>query len=170
MGINIKDFFLNNLLPQKEYMKIALKVLPRAIIKLYNLEAIAKDGYVLVEIGKGMYGLPQATRVANKALIPRLAAAGYHQSDKVPGLFLHETNSFKFCLTVDDFGVRYVEKKDAQHLVDTLQEHYNITTDWEGATYCGLDLYWNYSTTFEEQYVNISMDGYVAKALQRFGI
>ena len=63
-----------------------------------------------------------------------------------------------------------MKEEDAQHLVDTLTEHYKITTDWAGTTYCGLNLHWNYSTIKEERFVQISMDGYVEKALQRFNV
>jgi hypothetical protein len=31
---------------------------------------------------------------------------------------------------VDDFGVKYTNKADAQHLVDSLAALYEISTDW----------------------------------------
>ena len=37
-----------------------------------------------------------------------------------------------------------------------------MSTDWEGKNYCGLTLEWNYT----ECYVDISMPGYVQKALE----
>ena len=122
------------------------------------------NGFVYVEISKGMYGLPQAGRVANDALQPRLKAAGYEPTGNTPGLFKHNTNSIIFCLTVDDFGIKYTDRKDAEHLRDTLKQHYTITEDWAGSNYCGLDLEWNY----DQRFVDISMKGYVLKALQRF--
>ena len=48
-----------------------------------------------------------------------------------------------FCLTVNYFGIEYVGKKHAQHLLDTLQEHYTFTTDWEGKKYAGIDIEWD---------------------------
>jgi hypothetical protein len=33
---------------------------------------------------------------------------------------------------VDDFGVKYVGKEHAEHLLKVLQEHYKVTTDWKG--------------------------------------
>ena len=34
---------------------------------------------------------------------------------------------------VDDFGIKYVGKEHAQHLIDTLEAaDYKITIDWEG--------------------------------------
>ena len=39
-----------------------------------------------------------------------------------------------FVLIVDDFGIeyRYVGDEHVQHLKRVLQQHYEITTDWEG--------------------------------------
>ena len=45
-----------------------------------------------------------------------------------------------------------------------LAKHYKMTKDWEATNYCGLDVEWN----CEKRYVDISMKGYVKKALQRF--
>jgi hypothetical protein len=69
-----------------------------------------------------------------------------------------------FCLVVDDFGVKYVGKQHADHLLACLQELYTVTKDWSGSKYCGLTIDWNYP----ECIVTLSMPGYIAKALQRF--
>ena len=73
-----------------------------------------------------------------------------------------------FCLTVDDFGIKYVSEKHAQHLLDTLQEHYMVTTDWEGKKYAGIDIEWDYkSCTFQltmENYIRQLLLGYVHPA------
>ena len=164
MGIDIKDFYLNNELPRKEYIRIAIKLIPEEIIELYNLRELEHNGFVYAEVSKGMYGLPQAGRVASDALIPRLQAAGYQPAKYTPGLFIHDENSIIFCLCVDDFGVQYTEKKDAEHLRDTLQKDYKITEDWEGTNYCGIDINWNY----EEGWVDTDMTGYGQRGLTRF--
>ena len=50
------------------------------IIYEYNLkEKVHTDGYVYIEIQKGMYGLPQAGMLANKLLKRRLAKHGYYE-------------------------------------------------------------------------------------------
>jgi hypothetical protein len=41
-------------------MKMLLSRLPDEIAKKYNLNALAVDGWVYIEIRKGMYGLKQA--------------------------------------------------------------------------------------------------------------
>jgi len=165
MCMDLKDFYLGNPLPRKEYMRIAIVDLPQAIIDYYNLNEYDHNGYVYVEISKGMYGLPQSGRVASDVLIPRLTTAGYYPTKLTPGLFRHQNYpNIAFCLTVDDFGVKYVDKKEALHLKDTLEKHYEVTTDWEGTNYCGLDLDWDY----DKRICDISIKGYVKKALQRF--
>jgi hypothetical protein len=80
------------------------------------------------------------------------------------GLFRHATRPITFCLVVDDFGVKYEGVENAQHLINTLQKAYTITIDWEGQTYLGMKLTWDYN----QHWVDLSMPNYVDKALQRF--
>ena len=37
-----------------------------------------------------------------------------------------------FCLILDDFGVEYVDKQHANHIVKVLKKYHNITEDWTG--------------------------------------
>jgi hypothetical protein len=69
-----------------------------------------------------------------------------------------------FVLCVDDFGVKYFSKADAQHLIDAIQTHYDLTIGWQGTFYCGLTLDWHYVAG----YVDVSMPGYVDRALKKF--
>ena len=52
----------------------------------YNLDQLAVDGWVYVEIQKGMYGLPQAGMLANKLLKSRLKRHGYYECRHTPRL------------------------------------------------------------------------------------
>ena len=45
---------------------------------------------------------------------------------------------------MDDFGVEYVGKQHAHHLVTILKKYHNITEYWEGKKYSGIDLKWDY--------------------------
>jgi hypothetical protein len=69
-----------------------------------------------------------------------------------------------FTLVVDDFGVRYTNKADAQQLMHTLKTLYRVSEDWAGERYIGLTLKWDYI----KRTVDLSMPGYVERALQRF--
>ena len=67
MTIDIKDFYLPMARP--EYMRLKIDDMPDNVIKQYQLrEKATKDGYLYVEINKGMYGLPQAGIIAQQLL------------------------------------------------------------------------------------------------------
>jgi hypothetical protein len=91
-----------------------------------------------------MYGLPQSGLLSNQLLRKRLAPHGYYECTHTPGLWKHETRPISFTLVVDDFGVKYINKEDAQHLERVLQMHYSVTCDWEGSLYCGISIKWDY--------------------------
>jgi hypothetical protein len=67
-GTDIKNMLLEKPLDQYKYMKMPLRLIPDNIIEHYGLQEKAVDGYVYMEIRKGMYGLPQAGILANKLL------------------------------------------------------------------------------------------------------
>jgi hypothetical protein len=161
---DISNFYLNNPMERFEYMRIPVRDIPDSIMKQYNLLPLVKNDHVMVEIRKGMYGLPQAGIIANTRLVAHLATHGYHQAQHTAGLFTHATRPVTFCLTVDDFGIQYTGAEHAQHLFDTLRQIYAITVDWTGTKYCGLTLHWDYC----QGTVDVSMPGYVARALHRF--
>jgi hypothetical protein len=50
---------------------------PEEIVDKYNLKALTFDGWVYIEIRKGMYGLKQVVLLANHLLQTRLAPFGY---------------------------------------------------------------------------------------------
>jgi hypothetical protein len=39
----------------------------------------------------------------------------------------------------------YVGREHAEHFKAALEENYEISTDWEGALYCGIKLTWDYT-------------------------
>jgi hypothetical protein len=64
---------------------------------------------------------------------------------------------------VDDFGIKYGSRDDAEHLIKTLQSNgYQLTIKEKGDTYLGMDI------AFTPSSVSISMPGYIEKMLQRF--
>ena len=70
-----------------------------------------------------------------------------------------------FTLIVDDFGVKYVGKEHAVHLINCLKEEmYKLTEDWTGNLYCGILLRWDY----EKQILDISMPEYIKKQLLKY--
>ncbi len=78
-----------------------------------------------------MYGLPQAGIIAQQILETRLTAHAYHQSTNMPGLWRHDMRPICFTLVVDDFGVKYVNKDNAEHLLNAIQKYYKCSSDWD---------------------------------------
>ena len=163
-AFDIKDFYLNTPMDRYEYMRIPVKQIPTAIFEAYNLQELVHNDHVYVEIRKGMYGLPQAGILAHKSLLPHLAAHGYLPCPHTHGLFIHTNRPIAFSLIVDDFGVKYVGLEQAQHLQQIPQQKYTIPTNWEGESFLGMKLKWDYNA----RTVDISMPGYIEKALQHF--
>ena len=57
---DIKFFYLNNILPDPEFMRITLKITSQSIIDSYNLtELVNNQGWIYMNIKKGIYGLKQ---------------------------------------------------------------------------------------------------------------
>jgi hypothetical protein len=117
--IDVKNYCLGTPMDRYEYMRLAINTLPDEIIQQYKLLDLVHDGYVYVEIRRGMYGLPQAGIIANQLLVKRLAPFGYYPVTHTPGLWRHKHRPILFSLVVDDFGVKYVGKEHANHLIDT---------------------------------------------------
>ena len=123
------------------------------------------DGdYVYARILRAWYGLKEAGKIANDDIVALMAKHGYYKAKHTEGLFLHKTRDISFTLVVDDFGVKYTKKEDVEHLLACLRTTYQMTADWEGKRYVGIDLKWDY--TNRDLYC--SMDGYIESALKQF--
>jgi hypothetical protein len=165
MMMDIKNYYLGTPLSPFEYMKMLLSGFPEEIIQKYNLNALAVDGWVYVEIRKCMYGFKQTGLLTNQLLQTRLAPFGYYPARHTPGLWLHKSRPISFTLIVDDFAVKYVGKQHAEHLRNALLRAYELTTDWTAMAtiYSGMTLEWDYTN----RTCDISMPGYVPNVLTK---
>jgi hypothetical protein len=119
---------------------------------------------VLLEISKGMYGLPQSGILTFNQLKTHLATHEYTPCTHTPGPWTHSTRDITFSMVVDNFGIKYTSRDDAIQLLAALEEMYTVTTDWTGSIYLIMTLSWDSIHSS----VDISMHGYVAKDLVRF--
>ena len=131
---------------------------------MYKLKDKIKNGYIYMKIVRGIYGLPQAGKLANDLLKKRLSKEDYFKVDHTPGLFRHKWRPIWFTLVVDDFGIKYVGEEHRDHLSNILDKYYEMEMDYNGELYCGITLDWNY----EKGYVDISMPNYVHKNLVKY--
>jgi hypothetical protein len=141
-----------------------LDLFPVWIQEQYSLYMLAYKGYVHLKMRCAVWGLPQAGILANKLLCCKLAPFGYFKHVNTPGLWYHESRPISFTLVVDDFGVKYVNKEDVDHLVASIKTTYTLTKDWTSNLYCGIALDWDYVN----QTVDIAMPGYIKKKLQEY--
>jgi hypothetical protein len=162
--IDINFFNLNTPLGRFEYMVINLASLPQETIKKYDLNELAQDRKVYIEIQKGMYGLPQAGILANELLQRNKSTDRYRPTTHTHSLWTHDTRPISLSLVVDDFGVKYVGREHAGYLMTCIRKHYNISSDWNGTAYCGLMLDWDY----KNRTVDLSMPGYIKAALHKY--
>ena len=118
-------------------------IFPKHVTKQYDLRNKAKNGFIYLEIRRPIYGLPQAGALANKQLKEQLVPAGYYEVPHTLGLWKHISRPIQFTLVIDDFGVKYVGKQHSNHLIKVLTREYEISEDWTGGLYCGIDLEWD---------------------------
>ena len=97
-----------------------------------------------MKIIRGIYGLPQSGKLANKLLKERLEVEDYIKVDHTPGLFKHKLRPIWSTLLVDNFEIKYIGKEHINHLLGILNKHYDMETDWNSERYCGITLDWNY--------------------------
>lgn len=161
---DIKDFYLGTPLERPEFIRIHLKHLPTRFLDEFDLHCHVHNGSMLFRIEKGMYGLPQAGLLAKRYLDKLLAKHGYHQDKLVPCLYTHETRNISFTLVVDDFGIKYHDRADVDHLLAAIHELYQTTVDWTGSKYLGITLRFDSS----KRCVALSIPDYIRKALLRF--
>jgi hypothetical protein len=140
-------------------MRLPIDIIPQEIIDQYELLPSVHNGYVYIEIGKGMYSLLQAGIIVNNKLRKHLATFGYIPTKHTPGLC-----PVQFSLIVDNYGVKYAGKDNAVHLINATKSLYECTTGWDGTLYCDITLKWDYLA----RTVDLSMPGYIDTALHKF--
>ena len=80
-----------------EYIRILLKLVLEEIVKKYTLvELVNNDHYIYMKVRQGMYGIPQARKLAHEELSIYFTKNGYYPSKYIPGLWLHRTRSISF--------------------------------------------------------------------------
>ena len=130
LGLDLEDFYFNTPMKRPEYLRMKLAHFPDDVIDHYKLrEKVDKKGDVFIKVCKGMYGLPHTGLIAQQLLEKPLKVHGYCQSNTTPGFWRHNTRPICVTLIVDDFGVKYVGKEHADHLIKLLREHYVVEDD-----------------------------------------
>ena len=62
------------------------------------------------------------------------------------------------------FGIKYIGKEHADHLIVAIEENYELSTDWGGTLYCGITITWDYF----KRIVDLSMLNYISSMLHKY--
>jgi len=114
------------------------------IINKYNIDHLIDNEFIIGEISKGIYRLPQFGWLAYDKLAKHLTIRGFTPTLHPSGLFKQQTTNVTFFLVVDDFGIKFIHQEDAQHLVDHLNKYYKTTVNWNRKLFCDMRLEWDY--------------------------
>jgi hypothetical protein len=76
MMMDIKNYYIATPLPRLEYMEILLSRFPKEIIQKYNINALAVDSLVYIEIQKGMYQQVATNTFSTIGVLPCKAHPG----------------------------------------------------------------------------------------------
>ena len=172
---DVDDYYLmTGNLETPVYMRMQLADIPPQSMEHFGLTQYIRptDTSVLVRVTGGIYGLPEAGRLAQQKLLPHLASHGYTECRDTPMLFRHDTRKTSFVLVVDDLGIKYQKSKpeDLEHLFTCLRELYSIKTNLGGDKFLGLSIRWNYTPVYKDSTCEVSIPNYYTDAAKRFGI
>jgi len=163
---DITSFYVGTPMEKEEWMAIRLDQLPEGVASDTRIQQLVRGDRLLVRVDKGIYGLPQAGRLARDRLVTHLAKAGYTEAPHVPSLFSHAGGRLFFVLTVDDFDIAYEKAEDLQDLLAHLRGLYKVTVDLEGGRYLAVDTAYDPRTGT----LRLSMDSYYRGALEKLGV
>ena len=79
-----------------------------------------------------MCSLAKSGIIAHEYLKENLKPYGYAPARITQGIWTHQDRDIILNLVVDNFGIRYRNKKYADHLISALQAKYGLTQDWTG--------------------------------------
>ena len=120
MCIDIKNFVTP--LTRYDYLRIYITLITDDIFQQYNLLPLVRNGFIYLEIIKGMYRLPRAGRLAKYVPTGRLMTKRHFQSTHTPVLWRQKWHPVLLLLVVDAFVIKYVVKEHTNHLITAISE------------------------------------------------
>ena len=119
---DISNMYLCLMHDDTEYVRFPVQLILHNFIAHYKLQSLIRNGYVYdTRIKKAGYGLKKSGKISHDDLVAYLKTFGYHKAPRTEGLFLHDTQEISFTLVVDDFGIKYTNKSDVNHLIASVR-------------------------------------------------
>ena len=102
--------------------------------KIIQNVGISVNGWIYMEIRRGMTGLKQAVKIAQDRINNHIENVYYFSYQRTPSVLIHKTQLISFKQVVHNFGIKYSVKHHAQHIINRLQKkirHYYVL-HWGG--------------------------------------
>ena len=96
-----------------------------------------------------MPSFKRADIIVNLWLSNLLISAMHEYYKCTPSAWKHRVHPISFTLVVEDLGIKCKDIKSAYHVIKNMQQQYEISIDWRGKNYLGLDIKWNYQSKHE---------------------
>ena len=121
MGLNISNVcFWNTKGLVRVNENSFLYLFQQHTIDKYDLQSLARNGHLCLEIWLAIYGLPLVGARTNVKLWNVLAPAGYYELAHTQGLWWHGTRPIQFTLVADNFWVKHFDNDYVEHLINTI--------------------------------------------------
>ena len=79
-------------------------------------------------------------------------------------LWKHKHRNIQFVLVVNNFGIKYTNREDLDHLLMALQKYCDVAVNYDGKEFIKINLDWDY----DGGKVHLSMEPHLWKALKQF--
>jgi hypothetical protein len=166
--LDVKNFYYGADIPEAHCpsIRIPLQYYPSALLAELGLTDFvrtyrASKPYVYADVKKCIPALPQSGLLSQLRLISHLESHGYFETN-TPMLFRHVTRPISFTLVAYDFGVKYSDVEDYNHLRRILEIQYEVTGSSTGTHYLDFTVDHNRAARTN----TLSLPGYIAKLLQ----
>ena len=75
-------------------------------------------------------GLEQSGKIAHNNLVQQLNKYDHVQAEHTDGLFVHKLGGISFTLVVDNFGIKYTNTDDINHLISIMRSKYKFKVNF----------------------------------------
>ena len=166
--LDIKSVHPKSLLWDSQCTRFNLSQTPKDFQSQHNLHALVDNpGCVCAQINWSLHRLEENGSIANEDIVvDHSLQFGRHEIKHTAGLFTHVTRPIQFSLVVDDFGVKWVNHADLNHLLESPRTKHTMTCDSEWKQFAEMHLQWNCDTGK----VVCSMDWHVKDALRELEV
>ena len=112
-------------------MRLTISVIPEEVVKQYNLLSLVHNSFVNAFIEKiyMVYLKPVRYHITSSHATLHLLDIVPPSTPLVSSLWIHNTRSLSFVLTIDYFGIKYSHLRDTSHLFAAFHRKYDISTD-----------------------------------------